>query len=88
MTNPRGATAPATIEPTRLPAHAFGDRRIAVLVPCYNEEVAIAKVVDGFRLALPGAVIHVYDNNSQDRTARDEAARLSGASRAVSRRTP
>ena len=77
MTNPRGATAPATIEPTRLPAHAFGDRRIAVLVPCYNEEVAIAKVVDGFRLALPGAVIHVYDNNSKDRTA--EVARNAGA---------
>lgn len=43
--------------------------RIAVLIPCYNEEVAIAKVVRDFRAALPGAEIYVYDNNSTDRTA-------------------
>jgi glycosyltransferase involved in cell wall biosynthesis len=43
--------------------------RIAVLVPCYNEEAAIATVVADFRAALPGAAIYVYDNNSQDRTA-------------------
>ena len=43
--------------------------RIAVLVPCYNEEAAIATVVRDFRAALPGAVIYVYDNNSRDRTA-------------------
>ncbi len=43
--------------------------RIAVLVPCYNEETAIATVVRDFRAALPGAVIYVYDNNSKDQTA-------------------
>src|ERR1700744_4540010 len=42
--------------------------RIAVLVPCYNEEAAITKVVHDFRAALPGAVIYVYDNNSKDQT--------------------
>ena len=42
--------------------------RIAVLLPCYNEEAAIARVVAGFREALPGAQIYVYDNNSRDRT--------------------
>src|SRR5437868_2931052 len=42
--------------------------RIAVLLPCYNEEAAIAATVAGFRSALPGATIYVYDNNSRDRT--------------------
>ena len=42
--------------------------RIAVLVPCYNEETAIGQVVRDFRAALPSAVIYVYDNNSQDGT--------------------
>ena len=42
--------------------------KIAVLVPCYNEEAAIAKVVHDFRAALPGAAIYVYDNNSGDNT--------------------
>jgi glycosyltransferase involved in cell wall biosynthesis len=42
--------------------------RIAVLIPCYNEEPAVAKVVLGFRASLPDATIHVYDNNSSDRT--------------------
>jgi glycosyltransferase involved in cell wall biosynthesis len=51
--------------------------RIAVLVPCFNEEVAIAKVVADFRAALPEATIHVYDNNSTDRTV--EVARVAGA---------
>jgi len=51
--------------------------RIAVLVPCYNEEAAIATVVRDFRAALPGAVIYVYDNNSRDRTA--QVAREAGA---------
>ena len=50
---------------------------IAVLVPCYNEEAAIAKVVRDFRAALPGAVIYVYDNNSRDQTA--ARAREAGA---------
>ena len=42
--------------------------RIAVLLPCYNEEAAIGATVRGFREALPGAAIYVYDNNSRDRT--------------------
>src|SRR5262249_8614560 len=45
------------------------NRTIAVLIPCHNEEVTIAQVVEGFRAALPGAAIFVYDNNSTDRTA-------------------
>jgi len=50
---------------------------VAVLVPCFNEEVAIGKVVAGFRAALPRATIYVYDNNSRDGTA--AAARAAGA---------
>ena len=42
--------------------------RIAVLLPCYNEEAAIGATVAGFRSALPGATVYVYDNNSSDRT--------------------
>ena len=44
--------------------------RVAVLVPCYNESLTIAKVVDDFKAALPHATIYVYDNNSSDGTAR------------------
>lgn len=51
--------------------------RIAVLVPCYNEEAAVATVVADFRKALPSAEIYVYDNNSRDRTA--SVAREAGA---------
>jgi glycosyltransferase involved in cell wall biosynthesis len=51
--------------------------RIAVLLPCFNEEAAIAKVIAGFRKALPGAAIYVYDNNSRDRTA--DKAKKAGA---------
>jgi glycosyltransferase involved in cell wall biosynthesis len=51
--------------------------RIAVLVPCYNEEVAIPRVVAAFRNALPEATVYVYDNNSGDRTS--EAAAAAGA---------
>lgn len=43
---------------------------VAVLVPCYNEAITIAKVVDDFRRCLPDADIYVYDNNSSDDTAR------------------
>lgn len=42
--------------------------KIAVLIPCYNEEKTIAKVVADAKAALPDAVIYVYDNNSSDRT--------------------
>lgn len=51
--------------------------KIAVLIPCYNEEKTIAKVVKDAREALPEAVIYVYDNNSTDRTV--ELARNAGA---------
>ena len=43
--------------------------RIAVLLPCFNEEAAIGQTVAGFRAALPGADVYVYDNNSSDRTS-------------------
>jgi glycosyltransferase involved in cell wall biosynthesis len=51
--------------------------RIAVLLPCYNEEAAVAQTVAGFRAALPEATIYVYDNNSSDRTR--EVAAAAGA---------
>ena len=51
--------------------------RIAVLLPCYNEEAAIGQTVAGFRAALPDATIYVYDNNSRDRTR--EVAGAAGA---------
>jgi glycosyltransferase involved in cell wall biosynthesis len=50
---------------------------IAVLIPCYNEEVTIADVIRQFRVHLPDAEIYVFDNNSSDRTA--EQARQAGA---------
>lgn len=51
--------------------------KIAVLIPCYNEEKTIEKVVKDFKAALPDAVIYVYNNNSKDRTA--ELAEAAGA---------
>src|SRR3979411_1718733 len=51
--------------------------RVAVLVPCFNEEAAVATVVADFRKALPASEIFVYDNNSTDRTV--EVARTAGA---------
>ncbi len=44
--------------------------KIAVLIPCYNEEKTIAKVVADAKEALPEAVVYVYDNNSSDKTAK------------------
>ncbi len=54
---------------------------VAVLIPCYNEERAIAKVVADFRAALPEATIYVYDNNSTD----DTVATAKGAGAVVRR---
>ncbi|ODP36103.1 glycosyltransferase family 2 protein [Sphingomonas turrisvirgatae] len=51
--------------------------RIAVILPCYNEEAAIGQTVAAFRASLPDAAIYVYDNNSRDRTV--EVARDAGA---------
>jgi len=53
--------------------------RVAVLVPCFNEEAAVATVIADFRAILPSAEIFVYDNNSSDRTvavARDAGAQV------------
>ena len=51
--------------------------KIAVLIPCYNEEKTVEKVVRDFKAVLPEAVIYVYDNNSSDRTV--ELAEKAGA---------
>ena len=51
--------------------------RVAVLLPCYNEQAAIGVTVAAFRAALPDAAIYVYDNNSSDRTV--EVAKAAGA---------
>ncbi|WP_244177996.1 glycosyltransferase family 2 protein [Gluconobacter albidus] len=51
--------------------------KIAVLIPCYNEEVSIAQVISDFRVELPNSLIYVYDNNSSDRTI--QVAREAGA---------
>jgi hypothetical protein len=58
-------------------ARPLGPPRIAVLIPCLNEEAVIAKVVTDFRACLPDATIYVYDNNSADRTG--SVARAAGA---------
>lgn len=47
---------------------------VAVLVPCYNEELTVGKVVDDFHACLPGATVYVYDNNSSDNTSAVAAA--------------
>ena len=53
------------------------DKKIAVLIPCYNESKTIAKVIKDYKKVLPKADIYVYDNNSTDGT--DEIARKAGA---------
>jgi glycosyltransferase involved in cell wall biosynthesis len=59
------------------PGGSVSNLQLAVLIPCYNEEVAIGKVVADFRASLPTARIYVYDNNSSDGTV--AAARAAGA---------
>ncbi len=86
--------APNHSDRNRSPAHALIDElaqrmreapqpRVAVLLPCYNEEAAIGATVEAFRLALPAADIYVYDNNSTDRTSQ-----VASAAGAVVRREP
>jgi glycosyltransferase involved in cell wall biosynthesis len=53
------------------------NRKIAVLIPCYNEAITIEKVVRDFKAALPDATVYVYDNNSTDGS--DELAKKAGA---------
>lgn len=69
----RSADQPSAAERAKLPQGL----RVAVLVPCYNEETAISTVVEQFRQALSDAAIHVYDNNSKDGTI--AAAKKAGA---------
>jgi glycosyltransferase involved in cell wall biosynthesis len=69
--------AAAGAEPDPHDGRATGRDRVAVLVPCFNEEAAIAAVVADFRSALPEATVYVYDNNSTDRTV--AVARAAGA---------
>ena len=68
--------APLQSPPALLPTEQ-SPPRIAVLIPCYNEEASISRVVDAFVRELPTAQVFVYDNNSTDRTI--EAARAAGA---------
>ena len=51
--------------------------KTAVLIPCYNEEITIEKVIKDFKKELPDAEIYVYNNNSKDKTA--EIAEKNGA---------
>lgn len=46
----------------------MNNEKIAVLIPCYNEEVTIKKVIEDFKKELPKADIYVYNNNSKDKT--------------------
>lgn len=41
---------------------------VVVLIPCYNEELTIGRVIESFKVSLPMAKIYVYDNNSTDQT--------------------
>jgi hypothetical protein len=66
----------AEVRPPEVP-DVLGAVRVAVLIPCFNEQAAIGDVVRDFRAALPNATIYVYDNNSTDRTT--EVAREEGA---------
>lgn len=66
-----------------VPVHFPPHLRLAVLMPCYNEEKAIAKVVQDFRQVLPQATVYVYDNNSRDKTMT-----VAAAAGAVVRREP
>lgn len=51
--------------------------RVAVILPCFNEELAIQKTINDFKSELPSATVYVFDNNSSDRTS--EVARAAGA---------
>jgi len=71
------------IESKTIPEIATPDKtqittnKIAVIIPCYNEELTIVQVINDFKSILPQAAIYVYDNNSNDHTV--EKARQSGA---------
>ena len=81
VTSDRLRSASDAVEASRT---AGPRRRVAVLVPCYNEATTIKLVVDGFRRAVPDATIYVYDNNSTDGTV--ARAREAGAIVRIERR--
>jgi len=62
---------------TKSASQIEADMKVAILIPCYNEEATIAKVVADFQALAPEAAIYVYDNNSTDNSA--EVARKAGA---------
>ena len=66
-----------SVRTSQVPTDPPARLRIAVLIPCYNEELTIAEVVRQFRAEVPDAGIYVFDNNSTDRTV--EKAREAGA---------
>ena len=66
MTDKAGLTERAT---ETVSSNSPDSPRIAILTPCYNEELTIADVIDAFRAELPEARIYLFDNNSADRTA-------------------
>jgi glycosyltransferase involved in cell wall biosynthesis len=73
------AEAPAQFAQQEFQQAEPAQLRVAVLVPCFNEEAAVATVIADFRAILPSAEIFVYDNNSSDRTvavARDAGAQV------------
>ncbi len=71
------STKTSGITGRRVAKPSIDEISVAVIVPCYNEEVSIGKVIKDFRTVLPHALIYVYDNNSEDRTS--EVARAEGA---------
>lgn len=71
------AAAPDAATPEAAETAPTAKGHVAVLIPCYNEELTVGEVIDDFRRVLPGASIYVYDNNSSDRTA--QVAREHGA---------
>ncbi|MGJ7494649.1 glycosyltransferase family 2 protein [Variovorax sp. RT4R15] len=72
MTEPLASPLPALAALPALPA--LPALRIAAVIPCYNEALAIGQVIEAFRATLPEAEIHVFDNNSNDDTAAVAAA--------------
>ncbi len=62
-------------------SYVFSESDIAVLIPCYNEQVTIAKVVRDFQTIIPGCTVYVYDNNLTDNTRRGHVRRCHRAQR-------
>jgi len=69
LTKPHSDSSTKSVEGTQCPETKQHYDDVAVLIPCYNEEITVAKVVVDFKTSLPGARVLVFDNNSSDRTA-------------------